>query len=92
MRLRLRPGSAGLPLNWFYMSNYQSFLVVYSNLLSILMPAKVVKNFELQSIFTRKSNNFSSHEISLDEVFFAILCQIEFKLLSLPINSNYYIV
>ena len=34
------------------MSNIQFFLVAFSNLLSILLPAKVVKIFETQSLAT----------------------------------------
>jgi len=52
-RLHKQHGSAELPLANGYMSVNQISLVVKSNLLSILTPAKVVKIFESQNINTK---------------------------------------
>ena len=48
MRLHLQARQCGLPFEMGYMSVSQLLLVVKTNLLSILMPAKVVKIFEPQ--------------------------------------------
>ena len=51
MRLHLQARQCGLPFEMGYMSVSQLLLVVKTNLLSILMPAKVVKIFEPQKKF-----------------------------------------
>ncbi len=70
MRLHKQNGSAELPYANGYMSIYQQFLVVKSNLLSILTPAKVVKIFESQNIFPKNSNSLQFIQRWLKTMFY----------------------